>query len=121
MYIYLFYINKYILMKKILIELLCICLYLSGSVMSVICSARTVTSILFSFIISSAFSRENKFLRICFFKFALLFRSLPGLHIQICQIFIVAIIIRQFHEFFESSIWQVFDNWPNCGTVRANL
>ena len=42
------------------------------------------------------------------------FRSLPGLHIQICQIVTVAIMIRQFHEFFESSIWRVFDNWPNC-------
>ena len=42
------------------------------------------------------------------------FRSLPGLHIQICQIVVVAIMIRQFHEFFELSIWRVFDNWPNC-------
>ena len=39
---------------------------------------------------------------------------LPGLHIQICQIVAVTIMTRQFHEFFESSIWWVFDNWPNC-------
>ena len=42
------------------------------------------------------------------------FRSLPGRHIKICQIVAVTIMFRQFHEFFESSIWQVFENWPNC-------
>ena len=36
------------------------------------------------------------------------YRSLPGLHIHIRQIVAVAIMIRQFHEFFDSSIWQVF-------------
>jgi hypothetical protein len=38
------------------------------------------------------------------------FRLLLGLHIHICQIVAVAIMIRQSHEFFESSIWRVFDN-----------
>ena len=47
------------------------------------------------------------------------FRSLPGLHIHICQIVAVAIMIRQFHEFFESSIWRVIDNWPNCAARRS--
>ena len=27
--------------------------------------------------------------------------------------------IRQFYEFFDSSIWQVFDNWPNCAARRS--
>ena len=42
------------------------------------------------------------------------FRSLPGLQIKICQIVAAQIMFRQFHEFFESSIWRDFDNWPNC-------
>ena len=41
------------------------------------------------------------------------FRSLPGLHIKICQIIAVTIMICQFQELFELSIWRVFDNWPN--------
>ena len=36
------------------------------------------------------------------------FRSLRGLHIQICLIITVALMIRQFPKFFESSIWRVF-------------
>ena len=42
------------------------------------------------------------------------FRSLPGLHIQICQI-----VSRNYDpsisSFFESSIWRVFDNWCDGG------
>ena len=45
------------------------------------------------------------------------FQSLPWLHIQICQIIAVAIMIRQFHQFFKSSIGWVFDNWPNCASA----
>ena len=28
---------------------------------------------------------------------------------------------RQFHEFFESSIWWVFDNWPKLGAPEGEL
>ena len=45
------------------------------------------------------------------------FRSLPKLHIKSCQIVAVAIMFRQFHEFFESSSWRVFENWPNCALL----
>ena len=29
--------------------------------------------------------------------------------------------IRQFHEFFESSIWWVFDNWPKLDAPEGEL
>ena len=51
-----------------------------------------------------------------YFRFLLL----PGLHIQICQIVAVTIMFRQFHEFFESSIWRVFVIWPNCATAATS-
>ena len=47
--------------------------------------------------------------------------SLPRLHIQICQIVAVTIMTRQFHEFFESSIWWVFDNRPKLDAPEGEL
>ena len=47
------------------------------------------------------------------------FWSLPRLHIHIYPIVAVAIMIRQFHKIFKSSIWRVIDNWPNCAARRS--
>jgi hypothetical protein len=68
--------------------------------------------------IQSDFTSFNKK---CFCKFTLLpFPSLPGLQIQICQIIAVTVMILQLHEFFESGIWRVFDNWPNCEPASSS-
>ena len=38
---------------------------------------------------------------------------------KICQIIAGTSMIRQFHEYFESHFWRVFDVSPNCGPVRG--